>query len=187
VVYEKWTFYCWDKPYPIKDGKLDTVGEIRLIDSMDEEFFETIKDYVTVYPKDKRINFSTAPKVVLMAAIIAAGVSAIEGTGQENSEIKVSDGTAQLIAEEIIEARKDEQIIKQRKVRDIAREVDPNINISAGLIGVAVNSGKSDVFYVKSIGSLGETNPTIRVVESVIRKTSSRNSQDISIISWKEL
>ena len=176
-----------DKPYPIKDGKLDTVGEIRLIDGMDEEFFDTIKDYVTVYPKDKRVNFSTAPKVVLMAAIIAAGVSAIEGTGTEDNEVEVSDSSAKQIAEEIIEARKDEQIINQKRARDIARDVDPNINISAGLIGVALNSGKSDVFYVKSIGSLGETNPTIRVVESVIRKTSSRNSPDISIILWKEL
>ncbi len=176
-----------DKPYPIKDGKLDTVAEIRLIDGMDEEFFDTIKDYVTVYPKDKRVNFSTAPKVVLMAAIIAAGVSAIEGTGTKNYEVEVSDSTAKQIAEEIIEARKDEQIIKIKIVRDIVRDVDPNINISAGLVGVSLISGKSDVFYVKSIGSLGEANPTIRVVESVIRRTSSRNLQDISIISWKEL
>ena len=76
-----------DTPYIIKDGALDSIQEIRLIDGMDEEFFNKVKDYVTVYPRDKKVNFSTAPKVVLMSAIKASGVSAIEGQGTKREMI----------------------------------------------------------------------------------------------------
>ncbi len=173
-------------PYNIKDGSLDSVQEIRLIDGMDDEFFDKIKDYVTVYPRDKKINFSTAPKVVIMAAVKASTVPAIEGQGNPDA-MDVTDDMAEQIADEIIAAREDEPVINQKKARDIASEVESTSEISAGLVGVVVSSGHSDIFSVKAIGSLGEVNPTKRIVEAVLYKTAENRQHKVDIISWKEL
>jgi len=176
-------FYTNQKnPYTIKDGTLDSVQEIRLIDGMDEEFFNKVKDYVTVYPSDKKINFSTAPKVVIMAAIKAANVPAIEGQGNADRE-DISDDIAEQIADEIIAAREDQPVIDQKKAREVATEVDSTAEISAGLVGVALRSGYSNIFSVKAVGSLGESNPTKRIIEAILMK----NSNKVNIISWKEL
>ncbi len=175
-----------ENPYFIKDGRLDSVEEIRMIDGMDIEFFQKIKDYVTVYPGDKKINFSTAPKVVLMAAVMASAVSAIEGQGVPSS-INISDDIAEQVADEIIEGREEEPIVGQKRARDLTGEVDPTLEISAGLVGVVHNSGKSDIFSVLSVGSLGEDNPTKRVVEAVLKKTTGNNTETVDIVSWKEL
>ena len=183
-----------EEPYNIKDGPLDSVQEIRMIDGMDDEFFNKIKDYVTVYPWNKKINFSTAPKVVIMAAIKASTVPAlnikgqIEGNQKEVSpSLEVTDDIAEQIADEIIEARGGDPVISRRKARDIANEVDSTSEISAGLVGIVHNSGKSDIFSVKAVGSLGEINPTKRIIEAVLRKTRLDNKQVVDIISWKEL
>ncbi|MFI5322317.1 MAG: general secretion pathway protein GspK [Thermodesulfobacteriota bacterium] len=173
-------------PYQIKDGPLDTLQEIRMIDGMDNDFYNTIKDYVTVYPPDKKINFSTAPKVVLMAAIKAAAVSAIQGQG--NSSVnEVDDDTAGQIADQVIEARKDTPVIDQKKARDIAKVVNPNTTISAGLVGVTLNSGESEIFSVRSVGSLGEGTPTLRIIEAVLKKTTRNQNTIVKIMTWKEL
>ncbi|MEQ9619151.1 MAG: general secretion pathway protein GspK [Deltaproteobacteria bacterium] len=175
-----------EDPYRIKDGPLDTIHEIRMIDGMDDEFFNQIKDYVTVYPGDKKINFSTAPKVVLMAAIKGSAVSAIGG--EENpSENEVDDDVAEQIADEIIAAREDEPVIDQRKARELATNIDPTAQISAGLVGVALGSGESEVFSVTAIGSLGEENPTKRIIEAVLKKERQNREEVVDILTWKEL
>ncbi|MEM7008554.1 MAG: type II secretion system minor pseudopilin GspK [Thermodesulfobacteriota bacterium] len=173
-------------PYNIKDGPLDSVYEVRLIDGMDEEFFNKVKDYVTVYPRDKKINFSTAPKVVMMAAIKASNVPAVEGQGNSDTD-EISDDVAEQIADEIIAIREDEPVIGQKKARDVANTVDDTSDISAGLVGVVLNSGYSDVFSVKAVGSLGETNPTKRIIEAILLKTNENSQNKVEIISWKEL
>nr|NIT14398.1 hypothetical protein [Candidatus Dadabacteria bacterium] len=99
-----------ENPYSIKDSPLDSIEEIRLIDGMDTEFFENVKDYLTVYPSDKKINFSTAPKVVILAALAGATVPAIEG--QEGfANLDINDDIAKRIADEIISVREDEPVI----------------------------------------------------------------------------
>ena len=175
-----------ETPYTIKDGALDSVQEIRQIDGMDEEFYNQIKDYVTVYPRDKKINFSTAPKIVIMAAVKAANVSAIPGQGNQDAE-EISDDTAEQIADEIIAAREDQPVIDQEIARDIVSDIDSTAGLSAGIVGVSLSSGYSDIFSVKAVGSLGESNPTKRIIEAVIMKTTENNENKVEIISWKEL
>lgn len=174
-------------PYQIKDGPLDSVEEIRMISGMDDDFFNKIKDYVTVYPTDKKINFSTAPKVVMMAALEGASVSAFPRQGSASQE-DLRDDTAESIANAVIDARKDNSVIDQRRVREIVQKenVDPSIPISAGLSGVVLTTGKSDVFSITSTGSLGRGNSIARVIRAVVRKSTSQNSQGVNIISWKE-
>lgn len=173
-----------DPPYKIKDGPLDTLQEIRMIDGMDDEFYNKIKDYVTVYPRDKKINFSTASRVVLMAAIKGSSVSAVAGQGNPGEEI--DDDVAGQLADAIIQARKDEPVITQKKVRELARDMDAS-EISAGLVGVALGNGESEIFTVRAVGSLGEETPTKRIIEAVIKK-SRRDQQDVvDFVTWKEL
>jgi type II secretory pathway component PulK len=179
-------FYAGLQPaYRIKDGPLDTVQEIRMIDGMDDDFYNAIKDYVTVYPIDKKINFSTAPRVVMIAALKAASVSAIPGQGSEVDPI--DDGTAEQIVDEIIEARKSTPIIDSKKVRDIVRDVDPTSQIIAGLVGLGQGTGESEVFTVRSEGILGEASPTRRIIEAVIKKKRQGREFVVDIVTWKEL
>ncbi|MEW6144968.1 MAG: type II secretion system minor pseudopilin GspK [Thermodesulfobacteriota bacterium] len=175
-----------ENPYMIKDGPLDTVQEIRMIDGMDDEFYSRIKDYVTVYPRDKKINFSTAPKQVIMAAIKGSAVSAVPGQG-EGDEEEVDDDIAEQIADEIIEARKETPIITIQKARDIAKKVDETSEISGGLVGVTLDSGESETFNVRAVGSLGEENPTKRIIEAVLKKTRRDQEVVVDIVTWKEL
>ena len=174
-----------ENPYRIKDGPLDTLQEIRMIDGMDDEFYNQIKDYVTVYPHDKKINFSTASKKVIMAAVKGSSVPAIKGQG--NPPEVVDDDVAEQIADQIIEARKDTPIINQQKAREIAKNVDSTSAISAGLVGVTLGSGESEIFSVKSVGSLGEESPTKRIIEAVLKKTKRDNEVIVDIVTWKEL
>ena len=173
-----------ENPYEIKDGQLDSVEEIRMIEGMDEDFYEKIKDYVTVYPQNKFVNFSTASKPVIMATLKAAQVSSIEGQGSNNqSELK--DDTAEAIADEILEKRKEDSLISRTETRNTVKDIDSSLNITSGISGLVVNDGKSDTFLVKSTGVVGEINPTLKDIEAVLRKRSGTNN-DVDVISWKE-
>ncbi len=179
-------FYAGLQPaYRIKDGPLDTVEEIRMVDGMDDEFYNTVKDYVTVYPIDKKINFSTASRVVMVAALKAATVPAIPGQGSDLDPI--DDSTAEQIVDEILEARKNDPIVDSKKVRDIVRDVDPTSQIIAGLVGLGQGTGESEVFTVRSEGILGEASPTRRIIEAVIKKKRQGREFVVDIVTWKEL
>jgi len=179
-------FYAGLQPaYRIKDGPLDTVEEIRMIDGMDDEFFSAVRDYVTVYPIDKKINFSTASRVVMIAAIKAAAVPAIPGQG--GTIDPVDDGTAEQIVDEIIEARRSDPIVDSKKVREIVQNVDPTIQIVPGLVGLGQGTGESEVFTVRSEGILGEASPTKRIIEAVIKKRRIGRQYVVDIVTWKEL
>lgn len=180
-------FYAGLQPaYRIKDGPLDTVEEIRMIDGMDDEFFSAVRDYVTVYPIDKKINFSTASRVVMIAAIKAAAVPAIPGQGGTRID-PVDDGTAEQIVDEIIEARRSDPIVDSKKVREIVQNVDPTIQIVSGLVGLGQGTGESEVFTVRSEGILGEASPTKRIIEAVIKKRRIGRQYVVDIVTWKEL
>lgn len=174
-----------ENPYSIKNGPLDSVEEIRMIRGMDEEFFGKIKDYVTVYPADKKVSFSTASKSVMIATLKGAAVSALERQ-ESSSANELKDDIADRIAEGVMEARKDNPIIDRKKVSDIIKDVDPTLDIRSGVGGVVLNSGESDVFSVISSGMVGGENPTLKTVQAVIRKGSSGQSRGIRVISWKE-
>ena len=177
------TFYSsLDNPYKIKDGPLDSLEEIRMIEGMDEEFYGKVKDYLTVYPVNKQVNFSTASKPVMIAILKAAQFSAIQGENRSDTELK--DDVAEAIADEILEVRRNDKLMSRIEVRDIARDIDSNLRISAGLSGLVLNQGTSETFSIKASGVVGEVNPTIKNIEAVVRKAGNKNRPQI--ISWKE-
>ena len=180
------SFYAGlENPYAIKDGPLDSLEEIRMIEGMDNDFYEKIKNYVTVSPENKQVNFSTASKPVMMAVLKAAQVSSTPTQNTINTGSELKDTTAELIADEILEKRKEDKIISRIEARNIVRDIDSTLRISAGLSGLVLNQGTSDTFLVKATGVVGETNPTIKEIEAVVRKRSG-SSAAVDVILWKE-
>ncbi len=176
-------YHNLENPYSIKDGLIDSLDEIRMIEGMDEDFYNKVKDYVTVYPINKQVNFSTASKPVMMAILKAAQVSAIQGNNRSDTELK--DDVAEAIADEILEKREEDKLLTRIEVRDIARDIDSNLRISSGLSGLVLNQGTSETFSIKASGVVGEVNPTIKNIDAVVRKSSGSGSA-AEIISWKE-
>lgn len=67
-----------DRIIPMKDGPYDTVDEIRVIPGINDELYDSVKDFLTVYPtfvdgqkSDGRININAAPVEVLYSLIRA--------------------------------------------------------------------------------------------------------------------
>jgi len=143
-----------ENPYSIKDGPLDSLAEIRLINGMDFELYDIIKDYVTVYPSDKKVNFSTASKLVMMSALKGATIPAIEGQ-EGGSPEDLPDDVEERIVDKIIEERKNDPVINRIELKRIVDSVDPNLKIGSGMMGTVYATGKSDVFFVKSSGIIG--------------------------------
>lgn len=63
---EDWDYRNLEYPYEAKDADFEVLREILLIKGMDENIFEKIKNYITIYGSGK-INVNTASKIVLLA------------------------------------------------------------------------------------------------------------------------
>ncbi len=169
-----------DTPYQIKDGQIDSIEEIRMIEGMDAEFYNKIKDYITIYPSNKLVNFSTAPRPVMMAVIAASHVSSIK----KKDPAEINHSTVESIVSEILEKREDDNVISRKEVKNIVNKIGTEHNISAGLSGLVLKYGKSDIFSVRSTGVAGSGDITIKNIEAVVKKPSRSNAQQI--VSWKE-
>lgn len=53
-------------PYEAKDAEFEVLEEVLLVNGMDEDIFERLKDYITIYG-DGKVNINTASKTVLLA------------------------------------------------------------------------------------------------------------------------
>mgnify|MGYP001611980385 FL=1 len=53
-------------PYDAKDGDMETLDELLLVNGMTKDIFERIKDYVTIWGSGM-VNINTAPQEVLLA------------------------------------------------------------------------------------------------------------------------
>ena len=172
-----------ENPYYIKDGPLDSVEEIRMIEGMDKDFFFKVKDYLTVYPKDKKVNFSTASKPVIMATIKAAGVSVNE---RQNDPREMKDSLVGRMADEIIIRRSTKRVISASETNKILKGMDSSLKISSGISGVVLKSGKSDVYTAVSTGIVGEQIPVTRQIQAVIRKDLKKKNSYPTVASWRE-
>jgi general secretion pathway protein K len=86
--------------YEAKDSDFEIIEELLLVDKMDQEIFEKIKGFITIYGEGK-ININTAPKTVLMASgldkyiadnilLFRNGGDQIAGTGDDDIFIQPS-------------------------------------------------------------------------------------------------
>lgn len=172
-----------ENPYYIKDGPLDSVEEIRMIEGMDKDFFFQVRDYLTVYPEDKKVNFSTASKTVMMATIKAAGVSVNE---RQNDPREIKDSVVGRMADEIITRRSTRRVISSKEATKILKGVDSSLKISSGVSGVVLKGGKSDVYTAVSTGIVGEQIPVTRQIRAVIRKDLKKKNSYPTLVAWRE-
>ncbi len=172
-----------ENPYYIKDGPLDSVGEIRMIQGMDEEFFSRAQNYLTVYPEDKKVNFSTASKTVIMATIKAAGVSVNE---RQNDPREIKDSVVGRMAGEVIAYRRTRRTVSAKEARKVLKKVDSALDISSGISGMVLDGGKSDVYTALSTGITGGDIPVTKDVRAVIRKNLKKKNSYPTLVSWVE-
>ena len=172
-----------ENPYYIKDGPLDSVEEIRMIQGMDKDFFFKVRDYLTVYPNDKKVNFSTASKTVIMATIKAAGVSVTE---RKSNSQELKDSLVRRMADEVIMRRSTKNIISASETKKILKRADSSLKISSGISGVVLKGGKSDVYTAVSTGIVGDGIPVSREIRAVIRKNLRKKNSYPTMVSWRE-
>ena len=170
-----------ENPYRIKDGTLDSVEEIRMIHGMDEEFFLRVRDYLTVYPGDKKVNFSTASKHVVMATLKASRVSVRE---RRKSPGEIKDSVVERMAEAVIKGREKDRVVSLEKAREMLGKADSGSNVGSGLSGMVLKTGESDFFSAVSVGVVGEASPVSRRVEAVLGRE--KDGSPVAVVSWKE-
>lgn len=74
------SFYAaLDPPYPSKNGPLDTVAEITMVRGVTPEFFEGVRDLVTVYSSDTNLGPDGKPKLNVNLADAYALARRLEG------------------------------------------------------------------------------------------------------------
>lgn len=169
-----------DRPYNIKDGFMDSLEELLLVNGMSQEFFDKIEPYVTVYPPDKEVNFSTAPKAVLVSVLKGAGVPTYE------TPEGVKEDMAEQIAMRIIEYRQEDPVVNRNEVRELIEEFGSELEIEDALEDSVYPSGKSDTFMVTSVGTFEESGMAVTTIEAVLRKSGPISEQNVDIMSWKE-
>ncbi|MBF0385984.1 MAG: general secretion pathway protein GspK [Candidatus Omnitrophica bacterium] len=93
-------------PYEPKKGDFETIDELLLVSGINQEVFDILKSYITIYG-DGKININTAYKETLIAAgldsVLAekiidfrAGKDAVEGTSDDNIFLKPFDIASEL-------------------------------------------------------------------------------------------
>jgi len=96
-------FYYTSQPFPYaaKNFEFETLDELLLVKGFNDNVFEKIKDYVTIYGEG-RVNVNTASEVVLVALgldqdiahkliLYRAGRDGVEGTLDDNVFISAAD------------------------------------------------------------------------------------------------
>ncbi len=74
-----------DRIIPMKNGYLDTIEELRYLPDMNDELFDAVKDFLTVYPMaannrfEYKINVNAAPVEVLYAVIRVGSYDLLAG------------------------------------------------------------------------------------------------------------
>ncbi|MCK4463734.1 MAG: general secretion pathway protein GspK [Candidatus Omnitrophica bacterium] len=63
------SYYETERGYSCKNGDFETIEELLLVKDVTGDLFNEVKDYITVYGGDEKININTAPEKVLGAVI----------------------------------------------------------------------------------------------------------------------
>ncbi|MFA5084875.1 MAG: hypothetical protein WC482_00745 [Candidatus Omnitrophota bacterium] len=92
-------------PYKCKHADFSVIEELMLVKGMTPELFESVKDYLTVYGQDGKININTATRKVMLAC--GLGVNMVNGimnvrNGQDGIAGTKDDGLVNDITPEAV-------------------------------------------------------------------------------------
>ena len=155
-------------PYEAKDAEFEILDELLLVKGMNQEVFDKVKDYLTIYGEGK-ININTVSKEVMLALglkekiadkilLFRYGGDSIIGTADDNIFGQVSNIVPKL------------------------SQFTPLSASEVALLGNLVSTGafttNSDYFMVRSVGWLNKRDIDYQIV-SVVKN-------DGTIVFWRE-
>jgi general secretion pathway protein K len=155
---EDYHYESLDPPYSCKDGPLDTLSELLMIEGITDEVYEKISKYLTIYSKDGIININT-----------------VDPEGRPEVLMFLDEGIDEPMAEGIIEYRGETPFGGenwQEALRDVINN-DDVYNAISPIIGVTSNA-----FSVTSTGQ-------VERVEKMIRSVIGREANQISCRYWR--
>jgi general secretion pathway protein K len=126
-------------PYEAKNGKLSTVGELRLVKGFDVATFKRLSPLVTVYDGCTSININTASKEVITA---------------------LADDMSDSLAAEVVDYRKAHPFNNVSELMNVPGMTGKMAN---GLVGFISTTGTTFRIY-----SEAKVNETTRIIEAVI-------------------
>lgn len=163
-----------EEPYKVKNRPFESIEELLLVRGMDQEIYEKIRPYVTIFPRDSKlmVNFHTASEIVLKAlARHRTGVS---------TNIDTSD--ADSLVEKIVQFRNGSDGILGSDDDAIFKDFDMSVlTVSERSLFVLIMPYKTDVsqyFRVLAKG-VDDARDVSFFIESVIAR------EDLSILYWK--
>ncbi len=130
-------------PYTARNGKLETVEELRLVKGLDAAVFNRLNPLVTVYADCKMININTAPKEVIAA---------------------LADDMTVDLAQEVVDYRKAHPFNSINDLKNVPGMPEKIVN---GLL-ITAPSPVSVMGAAFRIRSEANVNETIRIVEAVV-------------------
>ena len=126
-----------DDPYTAKNGPLDSLAELRLIQGVEDDTFNRLKDFLTLYGSGA-VNVNTAPREVLRA---------------------LSEDWSDAMVDQILTFQKESPFEKKLDLKDKVIGEEDLYNRVQGLIDV-----KSSFFSIRSQGEVNGVHKTIRAV-----------------------
>ncbi len=133
---EDYHYGSLDPPYACKNGPLDTISELLMIEGVTDEVYEKISQHLTVY-SDGKININTANKEVLVC---------------------LDNGIDEGIAEVIIQFREEKPFDTPDELKDVLNDEELYTRISA------IITVHSNTFSVVSIGRVERVEKMIRTI-----------------------
>ena len=133
---EDYHYGSLDPPYACKNGPLDTLSELLMIEGVTDEVYGKISQHLTIY-SDGKININTASKEVLVC---------------------LDNGIDEGIAEVIIQFREEKPFDTTDELKDVLNDEELYARISA------IITVQSNAFSVVSIGRVERVEKMIRTI-----------------------
>jgi general secretion pathway protein K len=132
-------------PYKCKHANFSVIEELMLVKGMTPELFESVKDYITVYGDDGKVNINTATRKVMLACGLSENL--IEGimnirNGRDKTAQTEDDGL----------------------IQDITAEATGKWGITSGERNALNNfTTKSNYFRIESKGTVNKSKIAARI------------------------
>lgn len=153
--------------YEAKDSEFEVLEELLLVRGIDEDIFNKIGDYITIYG-DGKININTASEAVLLALGLSQGLvdKIIAFRYGENGILGNADDKVFVLATTIIPELSQYRSLSESELAELSRVVERNLVV------------KSNNFKIRSKSELNNKKETAEII-CVIDRTG-------KILYWHE-
>lgn len=116
-----------DRLYANKNGPMDTVSELKMIPGINDQLYNALKDYFTVYPLDQASKGkSFSPKVNIHLANLGVVYALVKGASAQGERSALTEEEAMNYAVQIMKSGMDEKGFLRE--RDIPAELKQYLN-----------------------------------------------------------